>query len=154
MQPSCLSQWVSCVSCSLLAAQGSWLHPCHHPGSSHCITMHWGRERGAGSSSGMCLMAAWHAPLTGSCVMAAAKRPLQSEMPWIRQGFARPCSGEQAGQDDVFSPRLGAGVLQGWEQDSQALGMGEPPLWLVATGTAHLPINSAGSHGFSSLIFS
>lgn len=34
---------------------------------------------------------------------------------------------------------------QGWEQDSQALGMGEPPLWLVTASTAHLPINS---HGF------
>lgn len=43
---------------------------------------------------------------------------------------------------------------QGWEQDSQTLGMSKPPLWLVAAGTAHLPINSAASRGFSSFVFS
>lgn len=43
---------------------------------------------------------------------------------------------------------LGDGVLQGWEQDGQAPGVAEPPLWLVATGMAHLPLNAACSHRF------
>lgn len=71
------------------------------------------------------------------------------------------CFGEQAGQCDVLSLRLGTGCcwagtgdLQGWGQDSQTAGVGDPSLWLVASGTAHLPVHSTCSHRLSLLVLS
>lgn len=69
----CLSQWVSCVSCSVLGTQGSWPHACHHPGPSHCITMQWG-VRGWDLLRDVSHVACY-APLMGSCVTSAAETP-------------------------------------------------------------------------------
>lgn len=79
--------------------------------------MHWRRERGARSPSGMCLTAAPQASLMGGCVTAPAETPrVRNATAQTRLLPALLCSGAWAGQRDEFSPRLGAGMLWGWEQ--------------------------------------